>query len=451
MTDSTNTLVQDLTTNPEADLRRRSAEELIAIGGNPDEVIAAFARGLSDMDKGVRDICATGLASSFKEFASRKAQAIAPLITHNDIEVRNLAGDVLIKLGAPSAEILYAYLLDAKADNRKFACDIIGLVAPSLPAEKAAKAGDLVGALLRDKDVNVRCAAVEALGYMKVAKFLPDLQAAYRREEDMRPYTITAMGNIGGRDATTFLLGLMDESADEPFYQMMVIDALSVCAEDMSIAEQFMERLSYADLEVQLLLLKAIYAIAFRLNRPLALADEYRDVARHAMAENDTETRIAGLLALGPVFYEADIPALLNEVKENSQDTQRHILYTLLSRSAPATVGAFFDKVFDAVSENCVEVVELFGQLVSMWANATPENSAVMLDTITRQYPNISSDYQKEVVELLLSVNRERLVSLLQSELTSGNARRIEDALQHIDLYSIRELAASRDAALQKI
>jgi HEAT repeat protein len=429
-------LVHTLLLDSDADTRRRAAEELIVSGQESESVIDAFVRGLSDVDKGVRDICAQGLVNTHKSFIAQKSIAVAALITHEDIEVRNLAGDVLIKLGDAAAEALYPYLSDSKADNRKFACDIIGLIG----SHSNTQAIEKVGALLHDTDANVRCAAIEALGYLKADQYLEEIIIRASQEEDAVPYAITAAGNIGGERAKTFLLEMLAQG--NPFLQMTSIDALAACGDDVAIANILIDKLADADAEIQLLLLKAVYTIAFRVNQALILPEEYRDIARKALMEDDQETRIAGLLALGPIFYDADIPALLHETKSNTPDTQKHILYVLLSRSSAATVEKFFHKLFDAISENCIETVELFGQLVSLWTTATPENASIVLDTVVRQYPNVSSDYQKEVVEFLLSVNREQLVKLLRNEIESNVPRRIEDAAGYIDMYSIRELSS---------
>ena len=114
-------------TATDASVRRRTAEELIGLNLSDREVIVAFAKGLTDADKGVRDICALALERANNVPIPIRAEAVAPLITKEDIEVRNLAGDVLLKFGAAAVDALYPYLSDPKEDNRKFACDIIGL------------------------------------------------------------------------------------------------------------------------------------------------------------------------------------------------------------------------------------------------------------------------------------------------------------------------------------
>ncbi len=427
-------LIEQLLFNSDAGSRRRAAEELIAHKSDGEGAITAFVRGLTDEDKGVRDICALGLVQSYKELVKFKAEAVAALVVHNNIEVRNLAADILLQLGSQAAEALYPYLEDPKADNRKFTCDILGL-------SGNADAIPVVGQLLDDEDANVRCAAIEALGHLKASAFLERLLELYDQDEEARPYVITAIGQIGGRTAQKFLQQRLDEP--EVFLRIAAIDALSMCAEDIAIARNFLEHLAEADPEVQLILLKAIYGIAFRLNTPIDLPEEFRDIARRAMMDDDRETCVAGLLALGHEYHEADIPALLHELRANNLETQKHILYILLAQSSPASVGTFFDRLFENLGDNTTEVVEVFGCIVSLWNTATVENATVVLDTIARQYARIDSELRNEVVELLLSINRERLVALLAHELHSEEFQRVEDALRIINRYSIKELQDS--------
>ncbi len=436
-------LIQKLSFDSDADIRRRAAEELISQSGDAESIIRAFVSGLTDSDKGVRDICALGLEQLYKDMTLQKAQAVASLITHQNIELRNLAGDILLKFGNYGADALYEYLRDPRADNRKFACDIIGLSGNVNAAESVAM-------LLDDDDVNVRCAAIEALGYLRATPYLQPIIAMYEKDEGVRPYIVNAVGNIGGNEAQTFLLNLMNASEVDSFLQITTIDALSSCADDITIAHRLLQSLPNAELEIQLILLKAVYTIAFRLNTSISLPDDLRDIARQAMTDEDPETRIAGLLALGHTFYEEDISVLLHEIKTDHPDTQKHILSILLSQSSAEVVSIFFDKLFDVLNDSYSQLVELLGFLVSLWGNVTSDNAQTVLESIVRHYAEMPSEYQKEMVEFLLSVKRDVLIELLQSELRSDVPQRIEDALFYIECYSIRELFDSREPVLHK-
>src|ERR1700754_2131644 len=89
-----------LLTSDYAEQRRFAALELADAAEMTEDIIEALARGLDDGDKGVRDVCAYVLHSRGGN-AAVKAGFVAPLIANPRIEVRNLAGEILVKLGAP--------------------------------------------------------------------------------------------------------------------------------------------------------------------------------------------------------------------------------------------------------------------------------------------------------------------------------------------------------------
>src|SRR5690606_8735620 len=81
-------LLAILLTSEEPDRRRSIALELAGIKELPEEVIRALARGVSDSDKGVRDVCAYALSNVPQQDTALKARYIVPLITHRNIEIR---------------------------------------------------------------------------------------------------------------------------------------------------------------------------------------------------------------------------------------------------------------------------------------------------------------------------------------------------------------------------
>jgi HEAT repeat protein len=427
-----NTLLSDT----DASLRRRAAEELIGINTVSTDAINAFAKGLSDGDKGVRDICALGILRSPEVNIAEKARAVAPLIINDDIEIRNLAGDVLLKLGAPAVDALYPFLTDPKEDHRKFACDIIGL-------SNNPEAIPHVRRLLMDTDDNVRCAAIEALGFLKASDLLGDVIAMYD-DEVVQPYVIGAVGHIGGKHGQEFLLTVMKD--DDAFVQIAAIDALALCADEIGIAHKLLTILPTANPDVQPVLLRTIYSIAFRLQAAIALPRDLRSVAYQALTDDDRDTRIAGLLALGSEYEEEDVSALLEEVKSNNPDTHQHILSVALHHSSPAMVREFFERVFDTLEECNAQITEFLGYLTALLPHAQSENAAITIQAVMREYSNVVQYQRREIIEFLLAVNREAAVHLLSDEIASGEAQRMEDATNFASYYKIRELVFSEQA-----
>jgi HEAT repeat protein len=427
---SAQAFINTLLTDSDASVRRRAAEELISTNTVSTDAINAFAKGLTDSDKGVRDICALGILRSPEVNLAEKARAVAPLIVQDDIEIRNLAGDVLLKLGAPAVDALYPFLADPKEDHRKFACDIIGL-------SNNPEAIPHVRKLLTDTDDNVRCAAVEALGFLKASDLLGDIIAMYD-DEAVQPYVISAVGHIGGKHAQEFLLNAMKE--EDEFIQIAAIDALAVCADEIGIAHKLLSTLSAASPDVQPVLLRTIYSIAFRLQAAIVLPPDLRSVAHQALMDDDSDTRIAGLLALGSLYEEEDVASLLHEIQSNNSDTQQHILSVALQYSSPAMVQEFFGRIFDTLAESSSQITEFLGYLTALLPQAQSENAAIAIQSVMREYGTVAQDQKREIIEFLLAINRDVALHLLSDEIASGEAHRIEDAKHFATYYNIREL-----------
>jgi len=94
--------------------------------------------------------------------------------------------------------------------------------------------------------------------------------------------------------------------------------------------------------ELQVILLKTIYAISYRLEEQIELPENLRYVAHKALSEEDIDFRGAGLVALGNIYYFQDIPFLVGEAIRKLPDTQQLILTNLLSYSSPEVVKEFF-------------------------------------------------------------------------------------------------------------
>ncbi|MBL7993258.1 MAG: hypothetical protein JNN25_17605, partial [Candidatus Kapabacteria bacterium] len=291
--------------------------------------------------------------------------------------------------------------------------------------------------LLSDVDDNVRCAAVESLGFLKAVEHLGDIVAMYD-DEIVRPYVIAAIGNLGGKQAQEFLLKLMDEP--DEFVQISAIDALAVCADEIGIAHKLLVLLPKVSADVQSVLLRTIYSIAFRLQIAVELPDELRNIAYQALLDDEPDTRIAGLLALGKSYDEDDVPALLHEITRNNPETQKHILSIVLVNSTPAVAREFFDRLFQVLDESNVQMTEILGFLAELLPPVHGENGAIAIQAVMRQYSAVVQDHRRDIIEFLLAVSRDAAIHLLSDEIISDEEHRVEDAVQFVRFYNVREV-----------
>ncbi len=425
--------------------RLQAGQQILDNGKCTQEAINAFAIGLKDEDRGIRDMCSRALMNVCSDMAHVAAEAIADLITTNNIEVRNLAGDILLNLGQFAVNSLLPYLADTDRDVRKYACDIIGLSAGDEEVE-------FIIPLLNDEDSNCVASAIEALGNIGNIKSVNSIIELYQKNEDFRPNIIDALGKIGGEEAQSFLISII-RSDEESFTKFASIDALAYSGEDISICYELLSELPNISKDLQPIILKTIFAIAFRLEQEIEFPLEYRYIAHNALHDEDIEIRSAGLVALGESYRHEDINALLQEVYHNNQDTQQHILWILANSNNEAILTAFFNAYFSGADPEGSEV-EFLGILAGFWQDLPNENTNCLITAIL----NAALAYPKggisAVIELIRKFDSERLDSKLSSVLQGENIqykREVLDLISQLHLISMKddlEAIASDDSDL---
>jgi HEAT repeat protein len=198
------TLVEELLNGAEPRERRHAAEELAI--ENSYAAIGALAAALQDENKGVRDAANRSLLTIGTE---QVARSVVEYITDTNIISRNMASDILVRLGGLSLNALLPCLYDSDQDVRKFAVDILGLIGDRSPVSHLIP-------LLHDPDDNVLISTIEALGNLRAEEAVDELCATFDRQDDLKPAVAEALGKIGGDGAADFLLKKFCEWVSNP-------------------------------------------------------------------------------------------------------------------------------------------------------------------------------------------------------------------------------------------
>ena len=194
---------------------RLDALDALSLEADEHTVAQAAARLLADADPGVREEAARLLENLATEEA---AALVVPYIASEDITVRNLAGEVLVKIGAAAVEALAPALDDDHHDVRKFAIDVLA----QLPAQRLA---DRIAARLHDDDDNVVLAAVDALGDLRATEHHDALRALYDHRPLARPSIVAALGAFGSEVDLDLLEQALDD--EDPVVQYTAAEALA--------------------------------------------------------------------------------------------------------------------------------------------------------------------------------------------------------------------------------
>lgn len=374
----------------------------------PNEImLQAMVDLLGDDDPWLKDYIARYLSELVEPKASIAAKVLSPLVLTTKLELRNLAGDLLIRLGKPSGAFMIEYLRSDDIDVRKFACDILGLV-------DTRELNIHILPLLDDADDNVVQSAIEALGNYQDETSIAKLIELYNVNPEHKAIIIEALGKIGSLEAMNHLLHFLDIEQDE-FLQSAIIDSLALNCEDIEIANSLFETIEKASPQIQIIILKTVSAIAFRLDVSLVLPDSLRPLSYKALFDNDPDLRAAGLLSLGYIYRSDDFPSLFNEIFNNNADTQSLILERLLLHNSPQIIREFF-KAFCHSSNLRSSIscdIDFISLMSYLWNEVTETNKieviSVIIDTL---FTCKQSDFDT-TFELLIKLDTVRTNELL--------------------------------------
>ncbi len=415
----------------DSELRRGAAISLIETGIYNSDIINAFIQGVLEKDYGLKDICYQALSNPPLEFAEHIAEHIAYFITSNEIELRNLAGDILLKIGKASEIPLLTYLQFDNDDVKQFAADILGAIG----TEKSITA--FIN-LLQENNPNIVASVIDGLGKLKAVDSIKYFLPLYEKNEDFKPIIIEALGKIGGDEAQDFIISKFF-SEEDFFIQTACLEALAQISDRIFIVDKLMQEITSFPEEIQPIILKTIIAISFRNNIKPELPLEYRSIARKALFDEDPDTRAAGLIALGDSFFIEDINALLNEIRYDRVDSQKQILFNLLANSDTTVVDKFFISLFYQ-KKPIVSYIEFLSLLPLFVDYARQENIDRLIKTMVRLIIILGKGNSDSILEILLSINYSKTIEELITYSLNGSEEEKQEIREIAERLFLNEL-----------
>ncbi len=180
-----------------------------------DQCIKAISELVKDSDKGVRNAASMQIINfGLPQFAVH----VVPFVASPDISVRNLAGEILLKMGSNSVEAIIQYDHQNDDDNLKFIIDILGLIGDQRSSLF------IMGVLSESEDDNVILACIEALGNIRYDGAADVLMLFYDRNELYKPTAVESLGKIGSRSALNFLISKFPQ--EDELTQYSILDSL---------------------------------------------------------------------------------------------------------------------------------------------------------------------------------------------------------------------------------
>ncbi len=240
--------VDKLIVSPSAEDRRTAAGVLSEMPGR--EAITRLTRLIDDPSRAVVDAAAAALELK----GGREAvELIAPLIASANPAVRNVAIELLRKIGIDGLDILHDLARSPQDNDRLFSVDILGTIASSDSLECLTQS-------LKDSNSNVRNAAAIALGQLGDERALPSLKPLLDDEEWIRFSAIEALGKIPEPAVTDFLVAELDRWHDDDLTLIAIMEALRNMP-SATIIEPLFKLIQRSNPYVQIEIAKALISV----------------------------------------------------------------------------------------------------------------------------------------------------------------------------------------------
>jgi len=300
--------VVELLSSADAEVKIETLETLSCLKLS-DEVINAVCAVITDPDKGVKNAAVNFLTQCSD---ARIPSHVTGYISSKDIGVRNLAGEILLRLGANAVEALVAYIPVGDDDDKKFAIDILGLIG-------SPEASDAILEVMKNNfNENVFLSCIEALGNLKAVEALKPLIELFESNELFQPTIIEALGKIDTPESLEFVTSKYTE--ENEFLKFSIIESLGTIGDEATFFFLLSE-VSETGAPLVWPLLRAILQLKQKFNfeipfdekmrssilNTLNEADaEYKKVAAHLISAFDDKDIICACLKLYGVDFEID-------------------------------------------------------------------------------------------------------------------------------------------------
>lgn len=224
-------------------VRRDAIESLRGI--KDDRVLYPLIKALQDENQGVQQAAMDTLMTFEDESA---VYNLLPLLSDRRVYVRNMAREILEKIGSHGIGLFGPHIKDKDEDFRKMIADILGRI--NIP-----EARRLLIEMLRDPCSNIRSAAAVGLGNIGDSSAVEPLIDLLDDEEWVAFFAADALGRIGDKRAIRHLKGLIDSSNVD--LQTGAIEAISRIGGEEAV-DSLLEALDSVKPEVINMVIKGI-------------------------------------------------------------------------------------------------------------------------------------------------------------------------------------------------
>jgi len=290
----------------DAAIRTAAAESLMYESLTLD-LVEALTALVEDQDKGMRNAVSLSLSYNGNE---KIPYILVKYISSKDISVRNLAGEILLKIGSAAVESLVGYIDKGNDHDKKFVIDILGLIGDSSAYSKIAQV------MKENENENVILACVEAIGNLARSDAVEDLIGIYNQSELYKPMVVEAFGKIGCEEAREFIISRY--RTEDVITQFAMIESLGLIG-NMETFFFLLNELNSTEGALVWPLLESIYSLKEKFNFDVPYDERMKNLILLTIAEAEIKYKKAAAQLVSE-FNDSDvITACLNIYGEDAE------------------------------------------------------------------------------------------------------------------------------------
>lgn len=393
-------------------------EDIIATDLFNEDTLEIIVDGIKSEDEVLKSVSAMAINSLPDDLKKLASKMLVSEIENDDISIRNLVAECLQSLGHFAIDDLLSYLQSDNFDTRKFACDLLGLIADS-------SIKDSIEPLLNDDDLNVVLSAIETLGNINSYESVNAIISKYSDNEATNATIIESLGKINSQEALSFIVSKIED--DNELIKICAIDSLAKCGNDKSLCDLLLQQIPKSSEILIGIILKSIYAIANKIDYEVVLPEEYRVYSIASLKDEDKDIRIAALLSLGQKYTESEVDFIFNELDLDNHLLVELFFFNLISFNDEEVLKNIINKVLAGHQQ--MSILEIFTIFSSFWNSISLYKRIVcfriILDYLIEENTNRSYD----LYDYFWSMDSEAVESVVMEMQNGENSMKVSQFL----------------------
>lgn len=424
--------ILELLNSQDASIRKNAIETLI-VSEPSEEVLKKLCDMVTDCDKGVRNTVSIKLGFNPNWNA---AKHLVDYVSSEDISVRNLAGDILIRIGVNAVPALEERILSSNDADQKFLLDVLGLIGdPSV--------GPIALKVMNESTYeNVILACIETLGNVRYSESVPSLIQFFNKSELFQPSVIEALGKIGGNVALGFMMAQYD-SVDE-LARYSIIEGLAAAGEESTFFF-LLNKLYNTGGPLVWALIHSISELKNKFHFDIPYDEKIRNLILRTISEGEPQFRNSAVqLALN--FHDPDTTEQLLKTLGNDFMLDEEIKQNLFANTQNVIVK--IPPIIKTQPNNLKDLLFLLSEIIDLNYDEIKSLPLHHLnDALTQCITNPDEEVRRISIELLFKLDEEIAFLFVDTMLEDEN---MWNRMKLVELIQYSKSPIAEDA-LQKL